>query len=126
MMGPNDALEQTQDVQWFQLSNKMYNKLKFLVQVLLPAISVFYITLANIWSFPNPEPVALTIAAITTFLGTILMISTKSYNTTSLKYNGNLVVTVSPEGKKLYSLELNDAIEELDKKDVAAFKIIVN
>lgn len=62
------------------LNNKVYDVLKFIAQIVLPAIATLYITVANIWGFPYGEQISGTIMAIDTFLGALLMISTNTYN----------------------------------------------
>lgn len=62
------------------LNNKVYDVLKFIAQIVLPAIATLYITVANIWGLPYGEQISGTIMAIDTFLGALLMISTNTYN----------------------------------------------
>lgn len=62
------------------MSNKMYNILKWVAMILLPALGTLYFALAGIWGFPYAEQVVGTITAIDTFLGVILGISTAQYN----------------------------------------------
>lgn len=62
------------------MKNKTYDTLKFIAQVVLPAVATLYTTLAEIWSLPYGEAIPLTIMAIDTFLGALLMISSNSYN----------------------------------------------
>lgn len=61
------------------MNNKTYDVLKFVAQVLLPAIATLYFALAGIWGLPYGEQIVGTITAIDTFLGTVLMISNASY-----------------------------------------------
>ena len=61
-------------------SNKLYDVLKWIAQILLPAIGTLYFALAGIWNFPYAEAIVGTITAIDTFLGILLGISTISYN----------------------------------------------
>lgn len=62
------------------ISNKMYDILKFVAQIFLPALATLYFALAGIWGFPYGEQIVGTITAIDAFLGAILGISTKMYN----------------------------------------------
>lgn len=62
------------------LKNKTYDILKYICQIVLPAISTLYFALAGIWNFPYAEEIVGTIAAITTFIGILLGISTAKYN----------------------------------------------
>ena len=52
-----------------KMSNKVYDVLKYITQIGLPAIGTLYFTLSNIWGFPYAEEVVGTISAIVTFLG---------------------------------------------------------
>lgn len=63
-----------------KMSNKVYDILKWIAMCVLPAIGTLYFALAGIWGFPFGEEVVGTIAAIDTFLGVILGISTAQYN----------------------------------------------
>lgn len=62
------------------LSNKTYDLLKWLVCIVIPALTTAYVGLAAIWGFPYAEEVAKTSAVICTLLGAILGISTAQYN----------------------------------------------
>lgn len=62
------------------MSNELYDKLKFIVQLVLPACGTLYFALAGIWGFPYGEQIVGTIAAVTTFLGVVLKISSVQYN----------------------------------------------
>ena len=57
-----------------------YDVLKYIAQVVLPAIGTLYFALAQIWDLPYGEQVVGTITAIDAFLGALLMISTNQYN----------------------------------------------
>ncbi len=62
------------------MSNKTYDILKWIAQILIPAIATLYFSLAGIWNFPYPEEVVGTLTAIDTFLGVLLGISSYNYN----------------------------------------------
>lgn len=61
------------------MSNKLYDALKWIAQILLPAIGTLYFALAGIWDFPYAEAVVGTITAIDTFMGILLGISSANY-----------------------------------------------
>lgn len=61
------------------MSNKTYDVLKWIAQLLLPALGTLYFALAGIWGFPYGEQIVGTITALDTFLGVILGISTAQY-----------------------------------------------
>lgn len=61
------------------MSDKMYDCLKFIAQILLPAIGTLYFALASIWCLPYAEQIVGTITCVDAFLGTVLGISTSIY-----------------------------------------------
>lgn len=68
------------------MSNKTYDVLKWIAQILLPAMGTLYFALAGIWGFPYAEQIVGTITAVDTFIGVMLGISAAQYkknNTTT-------------------------------------------
>ena len=63
-----------------KFSNKVYDILKFVAQILLPALGTLYFAVGSIWGFPYVEQIVGTITAVDTFLGALLGISTYQYN----------------------------------------------
>lgn len=61
------------------MSNKVYDILKFVAQIVLPAIGTLYFALAGIWGFPYGEEVVGTITAVDAFLGALLGLSSVQY-----------------------------------------------
>lgn len=63
-----------------KLPNKVYDVLKWIVMICLPALTTAYVGLAAVWSWPYAEEVAKTSAVVCTLLGALLGISTAQYN----------------------------------------------
>lgn len=63
-----------------KLNNKTYDILKFIAQIVLPALGTLYFALASIWGLPYGEQIVGTITAIDAFLGAILGLSSIGYN----------------------------------------------
>ena len=61
------------------MSNKLYDVLKWVAMVVLPAIGTLYFALAGIWGFTYAEQIGGTITAVVTFLGVVLGISSAQY-----------------------------------------------
>lgn len=61
------------------MSNKVYDALKYIAQIVLPAIATLYFALAQIWGLPYGEQIVGTITAVDAFLGAILRITTIKY-----------------------------------------------
>lgn len=62
-----------------KLSNKMYDVLKWVALVALPALSALYLGLAELWGLPAGQQVSGTIALVDTFLGALLGVSSVRY-----------------------------------------------
>ena len=62
-----------------KLSNRTYDILKWVAQILLPACGAAYYGLAKIWPLPYGEEVVGTITVLDTFLGALLGISSAKY-----------------------------------------------
>lgn len=108
----------------FIMSDSIYQKVKFLVVTFLPAFSTLYFALGTIWGLPAVEQVIGTIAAVTTFLGVLLGISTRAYANVPPSYDGVISVGTNPDtGVKTYSLELDSDPEQLDQKSSVTFRI---
>ena len=59
--------------------NKVYDILKWIALILLPAVGALYFGLSQIWGFPYGEEIVGTISIIDTFLGALLGISSSKY-----------------------------------------------
>lgn len=57
------------------LPDKYYDLIKYVVTVIMPAISILYVGLAAIWGWPYADEVSRTIAVAYTFLCAVMGIS---------------------------------------------------
>jgi hypothetical protein len=64
----------------FGMSDKTYDVLKWIAQILLPALGTLYFALSKVWGLPYSNEIVGTITAVDAFLGAILGISTAQYN----------------------------------------------
>lgn len=60
-------------------NSKIYDVLKWIALVVLPALGALYFALSTIWGLPYGEQIVGTISAIDTFLGAIIGISSIQY-----------------------------------------------
>lgn len=63
-----------------KLSNKLYDIMKWVVVIVLPALGTLYTALSQVWALPFASEIPATVLAIDTFLGAILCISSVTYN----------------------------------------------
>lgn len=63
-----------------KMSNTVYDVLKFIAQIVLPALATLWAALGKIWGWPLVTEITATICAVDTFLGALLGISSYNYN----------------------------------------------
>jgi hypothetical protein len=68
-----------------KINNKIYDILKWIALIVLPAVATLYGALAPTWGWPFAEEIVYTITAVDTFLGTLLGISNLSYKNEQYK-----------------------------------------
>lgn len=62
-----------------KMSNKVYDILKWITMIVLPATGTLYTVLAGIWGFPYADQIGSTISGVVTFLGILLGVSSANY-----------------------------------------------
>lgn len=62
-----------------KMNDKVYDTLKWIAQILLPALGSLYFGIASIWGLPFSEQVVGTITCLDVFLGALLGISSAMY-----------------------------------------------
>lgn len=105
-----------------RLSNRAYDISKFIAQIVLPAVGTMYFGLAQIWGLPKAEEVVGTIVIVDTFLGLLLSKSTRQYNKSDAKFDGEIVGHDTGE-KIVYQLELNEDAENIANQKELRLKI---
>ena len=63
-----------------KLNDKLYDLLKWICMVVIPALTTAYVGLSAVWGWPYATEIAKTSAVICTLLGALLGISTAQYN----------------------------------------------
>ena len=76
-----------------KMNDKVYDILKWIAMIALPAVGTLYFALAGIWGLPYGEEIVGTITAIDTFLGALLGVASATYHKSIA--NGNTEI----EGK---------------------------
>lgn len=62
-----------------KMSNKVYNVLKWVCLIGLPALGGLYFGLSKLWGLPYGEEILGTLDLLATFIGACIGISTKNY-----------------------------------------------
>ena len=97
------------------MTNKVYDILKFVAQIVLPALGTLYFALAGIWGFPYGEQIVGTIAAVDAFLGAILGLSSVKYYKDGKDVAGT--VTIDPDAETF-----NFQFDDMTAEDLAGMK----
>lgn len=107
------------------LSNSVYDKLKQGAQVVLPALAALYLTLGALWNLPEPEKVAASIAAVNVFLGVLVNLAARKYETSGLKYDGYVTVNdnVEDESRDLKFSTTTDPYVAAAQKEII-YKVV--
>lgn len=58
-----------------KLPDNLYNILKWVALIALPALGVFYFTLSKIWGLPYGAEITATLDAVALFIGTLIGVS---------------------------------------------------
>lgn len=105
------------------LTAKLYDLLKFIALVLLPALGSAYFALSDIWGLPDGKQIVGSITVLDTFLGGLLHISNQNYKNSDAPYDGTVHVT-DDGSKKTFNLSLNGDPNTLDQQDSVNFKVV--
>lgn len=68
-----------------KLTDKTYDTLKWIAQIVLPAVGTLYAALSGVWGLPYSEEIIGTIMAVDAFMGVMLGISTAEFKAKSAK-----------------------------------------
>jgi len=107
------------------MSNRTYDRLKFVAMILLPAIGTAYFSLADIWDLPKAMEVVGTITIVDTFLGALLGISNAKHNNDPKRFAGKIVYQDAGEGQEpnVHLILNDDTVRESEKEKEVIFKI---
>ena len=106
-----------------QLNNTVYDILKWIVVIFLPASGAAYYGLSILWGLPYVEQIVGTVVVTETFLGALIGISTTTYNKKDGGYDGVLMLESDEENRAVYSFVLHDDPELLVNKDKLNIKV---
>lgn len=103
------------------MTNRAYNRLKLILQLVLPAFGAFYFGLAEIWNLPYGTEVVGSLAVINVFLGVIVTTMSNRYWSSDVPYSGDLVRVDSDNGPVL-GVELSDDLNSIMSREMVVFR----
>ena len=106
-----------------KMDGKTYDTLKYIAQIVLPALATLYAGVAKIWGIPFGVEVPGTIMLVDAFLGALLMISSKEYYESGRDTDGTLMIDPSGDTEKwLFALN-GTPLEEIAQKARIVLKV---
>lgn len=120
-MSPVDNVATARPAWSVNISDALYNRLKWATQYLLPAVAVFYVSISEIWDLGHGAQVLGTIAAVEALMGVVLGLSSRAYNHDEQRFDGAVIETGDPNSP--HSLEFAAPLSELTKKDEITLKV---
>jgi len=107
------------------IGNKLYDSLRFLAQILLPALGTLYAALAAIYNWGHVEEVGGTVLAVDTFLGVLVSYLKLKYDASDEKFDGQINVEETPDGQKVVGMQLHNFEDPNDvvNADTLLFKV---
>ncbi len=103
------------------MNNKTYDVLKYIAQIVLPALGTLYAALAPLWNLPYADAIVGTIVAVDAFLGALLQISSNSYYKNGKDVAGT--ITLNPDEETAAFNFGNITVSDLLNMKVAKVKV---
>lgn len=105
------------------LSNRLYDQLKYVALVVLPAFSALYFGLGEIWDLPKVTEVIGTVAVLDTVLGIILRSSNIHYRNSDSRFDGQIEVVMEGDDEPSSLNVDDDTAEAIEVKDEVLLKV---
>lgn len=108
----------------FSITNELYDFLKPVALVWLPAVATLYTVIAPIWHLGDVTEVVGTLSAVDTFLGAVLHLSSKTAVQPTIDLSkspivGNMVIDTSGASKNVCTIEVtSDSTEWTNFKTI--------
>lgn len=104
------------------VSDATFDRLRFVSDILLPAIAALYFGLAQIWELPKAEEVVGTIALVTTAAGALLRALRSSYKSSEARFDGS--ISIAPgDDPDTSTLNVSLDPEAMAEKDEVLVKV---
>ena len=103
------------------MKNKTYDVLKYVAQIVLPALGTLYAALAPLWNLPYADAIVGTIVAVDAFLGALLQISSTKYYKNGKDVAGT--VTIDPDSETVNFNFADMTVEDLMNSKVVKVNV---
>lgn len=108
-------------------TSSVYNKLKFIATILLPAVATLYIGLAELWNLSYAFQIAGTITLLDTALGVVLRWSSGQYYRNQANFDGEVSLVQTEEGPKVkFDMQKDPAEVLVDEPGKHSYEFRIN
>jgi len=97
-------------------SPRVYDRLKFIAQIVLPLLGTLVFALGGIWEYEYTVQVVGSITAFDLFLGGLLQISSNSYYKSGSNFDGELKMVADEEGREKVVFDVQSDPETVVKQ----------
>lgn len=94
----------------------VYDRLKFVAQIVLPLLGTLYFSLSELWNLPYGLQVVGTITAFDLFLGSLLKASSASYYKNEANFDGELSMVEGDDGREKVVFDVKSDPETVVKQ----------
>lgn len=107
------------------IPSKLYDVLKYVAIIALPALATFWTVVGAVWNAPHTDEVVKTIVALGTLLGALLVLTTIKYNSSDARFDGSVFVQETPPGEddQITHFNLDPTPEEAANKGEVRLKV---
>jgi hypothetical protein len=105
----------------FILSDVTYERVKWIIAIVIPAAGTLYFALATIWGFPAGQQVLGSLIAVQAFLGALFAISTQQYRNSDVRFDGSVTISETDD-KHIVAVE-GIHPSEMAKKNEVVLKV---
>lgn len=105
------------------MKHRIYNLLKTLNRLIFPGTGAIYYGLSKIYTMPNEGQVIGIFIVLSAISGVIIQFMSRKYEPRVI-FQGEMVISETPEGKRTFSLELSRSPEDLAHMESITFKVV--
>jgi len=109
------------------LNPKVYDTIKYLALIGLPAIATFVAGMGAIWEWDNTDKVVKSIIAFSTLLGALTVLNKVRWDNSDARFDGTMTVEVTPPGEvnEIRHLDVDDpTIDAVTNKGEILMKVV--
>lgn len=102
--------------------NKVYNVVKYLVLIAIPAFSTAYFALGDTLGLPAADQVVKTLTVVAALLGSLVGLAARGFNSSDARFDGTLQVDET-DTSLIHNLDIQTDPEQLKDQNEILLKV---